>query len=55
MVKGMNQKRNYFITQDYLTDLEYNIPLRQSNVNQNLNLQVYSYRKQLQMSNDFFN
>jgi hypothetical protein len=28
VVKGMNQKMNYFLNQHYLTDLEYNIPLR---------------------------
>lgn len=33
VIKGMNQKRNYFLNQNYLSDLEYNIPLRQTNVN----------------------
>jgi len=28
VVKGMNLKMNYLITQDHVFDLEYNIPLR---------------------------
>lgn len=28
VVKGMNQKNNYLLTNSYLIDLEYNIPLR---------------------------
>ena len=32
VVKGMNQKMNYLIEKTYITDLEYNIPLWQSNV-----------------------
>ena len=55
VVKGMNKKRNYFLNQYYLTDLEYNIPLRQTNMNQNLNVEGQSYVKQLKMINDFFN
>ena len=51
----MNLKMNYFLSQNYLTDLEYNIPLRQANVDQDLNVQCSSYFKQLQMINDFYN
>ena len=55
VVKGMNQKMNYFLSQHYLIDLEYNIPLRQTNVNQNLNVLQVSYTKQLNSINNFFN
>lgn len=27
LIKGMNEKRNYYYCQDYIVDLEYNIPL----------------------------
>ena len=36
------------LSQNYLTDLEHNIPLRQKNVNQNLE-KSRSYMKQLDM------
>ena len=45
VIKGMNQKMNYFLNQYYLTDLEYNIPLRQTNVDQDLDLTAISYNK----------
>jgi hypothetical protein len=32
VVKGMNYKYNYYIDQNHLTDLEFNIPIRQRNV-----------------------
>ena len=50
----MIAKRNYFLNQNYLTDLEHNIPLRQKNVNQNLD-RCSSYMKQLSMIVDFYN
>ena len=50
----MIQKRNYFLSQNYLTDLEYNIPLRQTNVNQNLCKRA-SYTKQVNMIVNFYN
>lgn len=46
VVKGMNQKNNYLLNSLYLTDLEYNIPLRQTNVNQNLDSSV-AYTKKI--------
>jgi hypothetical protein len=54
VVTGMNQKNNYLLSQNYLTDLEYNIPLRQNNVNQNLTTSQ-NYTKQLKMIVDFYN
>jgi hypothetical protein len=32
LIKGMNEKRNYYYCQDYIVDLEYNIPLLQKNL-----------------------
>lgn len=32
IVKGMNYKCNYFVNQHYVTDMEYNVPIRQKNV-----------------------
>jgi hypothetical protein len=32
VVKGMNYKMNYFLDAQAVTDLEYNVPLRQVNV-----------------------
>ena len=55
IVKGMNPKMNYLLNQHHLTDLEYNIPLRQTNVDQELDPHGSSYRKQLTMMRDFFN
>ena len=55
VVKGMHQKNNYLLTKQYLTDLEYNIPLRQRNVNQNLDLSNVSYTKKINCVKDFFN
>lgn len=55
VVKGMNMKMNYFYNQNYLTDLEYNIPIRQKNVDQNLDSLNVSYNKQLNMINEYFN
>lgn len=45
VVKGMNLKRNYFLNKNFLTDLEYNIPLRQVNVDQDLDIECISYSK----------
>lgn len=53
-MKGMIAKRNYMLSQNYLTDLEHNIPLRQKNVNQNLE-KSRSYMKQLEMIVQFYN
>ena len=55
LVKGMNQKMNYFITEQYIIDLEYNVPTRQANVNQNIDTKEESYGKQLKSSKDYFN
>ena len=55
VVKGMNQKNNYLLTESYLTDLEYNIPLRQTNVNQNIELSNVSYSRKINCMIDFFN
>lgn len=55
VIKGMNLKMNYLLNQHYLTDLEYNIPLKQVNVDQNLDTGCTSYNKQLNMINDSFN
>lgn len=45
VVKGMNYKMNYYIDQHFLLDLEHNIPIRQSNVNQNLDPGCVNYSK----------
>jgi hypothetical protein len=47
VVKGMNEKMNFYIDQNFLTDLEYNIPIRQKNVNQHLDPREVSYTKQI--------
>jgi hypothetical protein len=39
VVKGMNLKMNYMINQHHVMDLEYNIPLRQTYVNQGIDPQ----------------
>lgn len=46
---------NYFVTEQYIIDLEYNIPTRQANVNQNIDTKEESYGKQLKSSKDYFN
>lgn len=51
----MNQKMNYFLNQNYLIDLEHNIPLKQTNVDQHLDLTAVSYNKQLSMIFNFYN
>lgn len=51
----MNHKMNYLIDENYVIDLEHNIPTRQSNVNQNIDTREESYRKQLMSSKDYFN
>lgn len=38
---------NYFIDEDYLIELDSNIPLRQANVNQYIDTSVVNYNKQL--------
>jgi len=45
IVKGVNPKMNYLLNQHHLVDLEYNIPLRQSSVDQRLDLHGRSYRR----------
>ena len=55
VVKGMNYKFNYYIDQHHVTDLEYNIPIRQMNVNQGLQPACTSYTQQLRYINDLFN
>ena len=44
IVKGMNPKMNYLLNQHHVVDLEYNIPLRQSSVDQRLDVHSRSYR-----------
>lgn len=55
VVKGMNYKMNYFLDSVCVTDLEYNIPLRQVNVDQGVDTSVQSYSKQCKMINEYFN
>ena len=55
VVKGMNLKMNYLLNQHHLIDLEYNIPLRQTCVDQKLDPQCTSYNAQLKMVTDLFN
>ena len=55
VVKGMNEKMNFYIDQNFLTDLEYNIPIRQKNVNQHLDPREVSYTKQIQNINELYN
>lgn len=43
LVKGMNQKMNYFIDNNYVIDLETNIPLRQANVKQEIDITLNYY------------
>ena len=45
-MKGMSKKMNFFINQDYLIDLEFNIPIMQRNVDQVLDPECVSYVKQ---------
>jgi hypothetical protein len=45
IVKGMNYKMNYYIDEDYLIELDCNIPLRQANVNQYIDTSVVNYKK----------
>ena len=55
VVKGMNYKMNYFLDAVCVTDLEYNVPLRQVNVDQGVDTSVQSYSKQVKMINEYFN
>ena len=55
VVKGMNLKMNYLINQNHVIDLEYNIPLRQTCVNQDLDPSCVSYTKQLNNITNMFN
>lgn len=55
LVKGMNQKMNYFVNQQYVVDLECNIPTRQVNVDQDIDTRLISYRDQLQMIDEYVN
>lgn len=43
IVKGMNLKMNYLINQHHVIDLEYNIPIRQTSVDQQLDPECVSY------------
>ena len=45
VVKGMNLKMNYLINQNHVIDLEYNIPLRQTCVDQGLDPANVSYSR----------
>jgi hypothetical protein len=55
VVEGMNYKMNYFLDAVCVTDLEYNVPLRQVNVDQGIDTSVQSYSKQVKMINEYFN
>ena len=55
IVKGMNYKMNYYIDEDYVIDLDCNIPLRQMNVNQGIDTCCVSYSKQLRYLDRLFN
>jgi hypothetical protein len=55
VVKGMNYKMNYFLDAQAVTDLEYNVPLRQVNVAQGVDPSTQSYSKQVKMINEYFN
>ena len=54
-MKGMNKKMNYLINQQYLLDLEFNIPIAQRNVDQILDPECVSYVKQQNNIIDFYN
>ena len=43
IVKGMNYKANYFLNQNFIFDLEYNIPIMQQNVDQKLNFSIKAH------------
>lgn len=43
LIKGMNEKRNYYYSRDFIIDLEYNIPMLQSNIDQNLDFKTQDY------------
>jgi hypothetical protein len=34
LIKGMNEKKNYYFSGESIIDLEYNIPILQSNIDQ---------------------
>ena len=51
----MNYKLNYFIDKHKVVDLEFGIPVRQVNVDQNLDTSSVSYSKQISLLIDFFN
>jgi len=53
LVKGMNYKMNYFLQENDITDLEYNIPLRQFESQFTNN--TISYRKQTEMVTQYNN
>ena len=55
LVKGMNQQSNYFIDENYLIDVANNIPLRQVNVNQDIDKTEKSYDIQLKSLHDWSN
>ena len=55
VVRGMNFKMNYMLNQHHLIDLETNIPLRQTSVNQELDPISVSYSKQLIMLKNVIN
>lgn len=45
VIKGMNYKMNYFLDAHYLNDLEYNIPIKQKNVMQDVDPLRVSYSR----------
>ena len=51
----MNKKMNYLINQHHVIDLEYNIPIRQTSVDQQLDRTSTSYLSQLNQINNLFN
>jgi hypothetical protein len=40
LIKGMNEKSNYYYCSDFIIDLEFNIPMLQKNLNQALDFKT---------------
>lgn len=43
LIKGMNEKRNYYYSNNFIIDLEYNIPILQRNLDQSLDFKTQNY------------
>ena len=55
LIKGMNEKRNYYYCSDFIIDLEYNIPLLQKNLDQALDFKTQNYVAQVQTLDSIIN